>query len=780
MKIKIQPLREARISFFNAPITNVYPLRTMILSELALYIAKSLKPETLALRAIEDVKLKSEFKKANFHVGTFSGSFKKRLDNAIIKHTQLICVDIDNLTEAQLQLVKALVIADVTHTLFCFISPSGNGLKIVYAIDTNLGTQKAWYMAWSHYLALLCGLPTSKIDSSCSNVSRACFLCHDPEVFINPKLLSDDADTTIEIIEIEKPSPEPQSAAQRKPVPFTGTYLNMDQVRYSKPNFENKDWEVNFKYLVCLTIKANGEYQSPREPWIQKLAGLCNQFGMLAEFTLQYVLKFFKNHPESLRADKPIEVETYLIQPVKDAYERYAAQFDTWVNMAVDGEAETPLIDENVYSNLPKVLQKASGFFTGRERDVVLLGTIGVLSTCFPEIMGLYRKMVVGTNLFFFISAPASAGKGVLAFPRLIGEDFHKELAQAYKEEMQAYEEEMQAFKASKSEGTPPVKPRLKKFFIPANSSTIKVIECLNDNKNFGLMFESEADTVFQSLKNDWGNYSDTFRKVFHHEPVELQRKGDDLYIRIEFPCMSAVLSGTPNQMDALKSNYENGFLSRFILYDFPLSPTWDDVFADGNLNLRTEFQQISYDMHSLAEKIRQWWKTEEDRYGHAQILFQLTQQQQDRFQLFYRQKHDDIFQIYGLDPLASIRRLGLISFRLAMLFSVLRIAEAGAAINSELACTDQDLECSLNLVGTLLYHTIKIFNQLKKGGKKRSFKENKANYYDKLPNTFDRGKAMEIARYMEIKEKTAENYVSQYILEEILERLEHNSYQKL
>jgi hypothetical protein len=243
---------------------------------------------------------------------------------------------------------------------------------------------------------------------------------------------------------------------------------------------------------------------------------------------------------------------------------------------------------------------------------------------------------------------------------------------------------------------------------------------------------------------------------------------------------MSAVLSGTPNQMDVLKNNAENGFLSRFVLYDFPLDPIWTDVFDEVEFALEIRFQNISRDMHAHAKKIRQWCEYEKNCFRPGQIHFQLTDDQKIKFNTFFEQIHNDIHHVYGKAPLASVRRLGLITFRMAMILSVIRLAEAEQALSSELFCKDIDLECSFSLVKTLLLHTIKIFNQLKKGGKTRSFKQNKANYYEKLPDAFDKSKAMELARYLEIKEKTAENYLSQFIQEGILERIEHNSYRKL
>ena len=40
-------------------------------------------------------------------------------------------------------------------------------------------------------------------------------------------------------------------------------------------------------------------------------------------------------------------------------------------------------------------------------------------------------------------------------------------------------------------------------------------------------MFEAEGDTLSQTLKSDYGNYSDVFRKAYHHETVSQCRCKD-------------------------------------------------------------------------------------------------------------------------------------------------------------------------------------------------------------------------------------------------------------
>ena len=140
--------------------------------------------------------------------------------------------------------------------------------------------------------------------------------------------------------------------------------------------------------------------------------------------------------------------------------------------------------------------------------------------------------------------------------------------------------------KKGKEEGVEkPGKPPEKMLFIPANNSSTGAYQLLGDSDGKGLIFETEGDTLAQAFKSDYGNYSDGFRKAFHHETISYYRRTDREFVDIESPCLSAVLSGTPKQVSALIPNAENGLFSRFIFYFMNVKTNWKDVFADTTEN---------------------------------------------------------------------------------------------------------------------------------------------------------------------------------------------------
>jgi hypothetical protein len=104
----------------------------------------------------------------------FSGTFKRRYDNAILKHSGLVILDFDHVTDIEAK--KKQIIAD-KHTFAAFISPSGDGLKVLVKIPDNSKDHEA------HYLALLKKYP--ELDSTSKNLSRVCFISYDPEIYVN-------------------------------------------------------------------------------------------------------------------------------------------------------------------------------------------------------------------------------------------------------------------------------------------------------------------------------------------------------------------------------------------------------------------------------------------------------------------------------------------------------------------------------------------------------------------------------------------------------------------
>lgn len=178
--------RKIELSYFNAPITNKVPSRTVTLAEVAQIIRSSqLGLQTQKLRTIRQKDEARLYKGCNFPYVTPSGVFSYCSDASLVNHSGLLCIDLDGVEDVDG--LKQRLIADGHFcTVLAFRSPSGNGVKWVIVIDLATADHKTWFHAVRNYLlANYDSLTPKMVDSQCQNVSRACFLCYDPLVYVN-------------------------------------------------------------------------------------------------------------------------------------------------------------------------------------------------------------------------------------------------------------------------------------------------------------------------------------------------------------------------------------------------------------------------------------------------------------------------------------------------------------------------------------------------------------------------------------------------------------------
>lgn len=185
--IVIPEIVSPTISYFRNPVKNTVPLRDVSLLEIYDKIrSEEFKPQTDYLRSLTNHEEARKYKAENFHYVTFSGTFSKRSNIALKQHSGLLCIDFDHL-ENLAEFRKKLLKDDYFETELLFISPSGDGLKWIIAIDLQQVTHQEWFTALSNYIMKTYGVET---DQSGKDVSRACFLPHDSEAYINPEFLN--------------------------------------------------------------------------------------------------------------------------------------------------------------------------------------------------------------------------------------------------------------------------------------------------------------------------------------------------------------------------------------------------------------------------------------------------------------------------------------------------------------------------------------------------------------------------------------------------------------
>jgi hypothetical protein len=174
------------MSYFLAPITNKVPSRTVTLGEVARMVRSPLwAPQTEQLRGIADKAEARSYKGRNFPYVTPAGVFTYCNDQSMISHSRVLCIDLDHLEDVDR--MKQQLIEDAHfQTPLAFRSPSGDGLKWFVLIDLSLADHQTWFQAVRNYLlATYTDLTQENVDAHVGNLSRACFLCYDPDVYVN-------------------------------------------------------------------------------------------------------------------------------------------------------------------------------------------------------------------------------------------------------------------------------------------------------------------------------------------------------------------------------------------------------------------------------------------------------------------------------------------------------------------------------------------------------------------------------------------------------------------
>lgn len=174
----------------------------------------------------------------------YAGKFSQRFDNKIIQHSGFIALDFDSITNIN-ELKEAF--KNDKYVYAVWISPSGNGIKVLVQIPVNPEKHKNYFYALQQHF------DCSTFDSRCSNLSRVCYESYDPDIFINPK--SEIFNKTIEPV-------------KRTPVKvFTEKFNNVN------------DSETYEKLLIWLN-KKESFVQGNRNNYLYLLASAMNVYGI--------------------------------------------------------------------------------------------------------------------------------------------------------------------------------------------------------------------------------------------------------------------------------------------------------------------------------------------------------------------------------------------------------------------------------------------------------------------------------------------------------------------
>lgn len=692
-------------------------------------------------------KEKADALKKKLPAFTPSGVFlERRLSENLEMYSGFVHLDFDKIQTDKFIDIRKLI-EEIPFTNMCFISPGGEGLKVFIEVNTGHENHEDTYNQVRLFYEEKLGI---KADEKCKDVTRLCFMSFDENIFTNIQSKK---------FTIDLPG-NPQGLLS-KTIKFENKPKTLDEP-------VNLNAAFLFNQQVEFTNKKSSFHEGNRNNYIFTLACNCNRVGISQDDLLMFCKQQFDFSESEMRTS------------INSAYNKNKHQHNTIQLKQNDSDnieeqefTETilPCFPDDIFRNLPPFFQRITSVATtNEERDILLLASLVTLSVAFPKVLGLYGDNIVNANLYAFISAKASAGKGILNHCRKLVEPIHQDLRKQAKVLKHQYELDLSDFNAVKGkEGKPekPQKPPQKMLFIPANNSATGFLELLGDSDNRGLIFETEGDTLSKAFKSDYGDFSDGFRNAFQHEPISYYRRTDKEFVEISRPCLSVMLSGTPKQIQTLIPSAENGLFSRFMFYVMNMNLTWKDVFASKTESgLERHFAKLGNEFFTLYQTLQ----------SNKEIHFSLSLSQETTFNNFFAQKQNFYTTIQDEDIVSSVRRLGLTAYRIMMVLSSVRIMDDGE-IPTNLICSDEDFNLVLKMIDILLKHSSHVFTQISDQPTKLKPKHKKEQFLEKLPHTFNRQIYVALGISLGIPDKSAQRYIGDFVKNGIIVKPAHDSY---
>ena len=425
-------------------------------------------------------------------------------------------------------------------------------------------------------------------------------------------------------------------------------------------------------------------------------------------------------------------------------------------------------------------------------RDKMLLATIILKSGMLPNVYGLYGMHKVFANLYLIFYGSTASRKGEIGSCINLVTPLKEKMQKAYSEAYNEYKvahatwEAMGAKAAQRAErGDEPIEPEYRSPIIPANSSATAAYTALKANEGSGIICETEAATLSQSLLSDYGDYSAGLLAAFHHEAIRLNRVKDKLHVDIEKPKLTALLTCTPGLIPKLFPSFENGLGNRFLFYGLNRHLEWNDPFKKIDKPLDELYKDLGEDCLALYEELQ--------KLPQPGIEFQLTSEQESLFNDTFSNVLKEQFEMLGDGISPFIFRMGICIFRLAMVLTMERIYfewDKSNPLFSEnqkiITCQEKDFNIAMTILNVLVNHTAYIYSSFAKDEDNAMAKHlgglsnPERTLFEALPVDFTTSMVNETANSLGINTDTARRYVGNFVNKyHVAERIKLGIYKK-
>jgi hypothetical protein len=259
------------------------PYYRKVISVLELIKTGRWAKEIAAIRSVATKKERNNLKLFTLPVLLIHGTFTGKEAKDLVAPSGLMALDFDilgsKITDVERRLRKD------PHVFTIFTSPSGDGLKVLYRVE-DITTDEVFKQCFKQVRFLY-----PELDRSGCNINRACFVSHDPDLYINPEA---------EVFKMNPDLVEVKNTARTREV-LVPLEDDEDKIERLTP-WINKTWDSSLRNTSAFIV-----------------AAAFNKFGVSQAAAEAYLLRYEES-------DFPA---SEIIATTKSAYTRLKAEFNT-------------------------------------------------------------------------------------------------------------------------------------------------------------------------------------------------------------------------------------------------------------------------------------------------------------------------------------------------------------------------------------------------------------------------------------------------------------------
>lgn len=246
---------------------------------------------------------KQEYKELKRQLPMFTGSgiFRYRNDNPdnLVEYSNLLVIDFDHFHDYHkvVDFRKLLIqYADSLHIYSLWISPSKDGIKALMMHD-NENPDYHYNLFFQVKKNLYSKI--EEFDMNCSDITRTCFICHDPDIWVNPNKENLQPYHFVYDPSIPMPKEKTYSSSKDNGMVCSSEFIHTDE-EISK----NEEWQKLWKDKQLINYADKGwrkQYPNSYKDGnrhraiLSRAKWLC-LYGILYENAKDYLLNTFGRH----------------------------------------------------------------------------------------------------------------------------------------------------------------------------------------------------------------------------------------------------------------------------------------------------------------------------------------------------------------------------------------------------------------------------------------------------------------------------------------------------